>query len=368
MKKYLFIQDHLHGGGAEQITVDVAEHLARRGHQVTLLLLDATNIRIMIPDNLCMIYFNIHADFMKGAIKRKKIRYMPEEQRIKFANIIQEFNADVIIAGHSHAFWLAPLLPKNTWFWGHGDIFGLTLQKTFNPIKQLEYLKKFYQCKKACQYLFNNRRLITVNENLANQLKQNVPNCQVTVIHNGIDEQRLLSQTQQQSVIEKVWQTIFVGRLTPEKQPHVAIQAFADSGLTGRMAIVGDGILLNDLKLLVKKLHIEQNIDFLGWQANPSTFIQQSQSLILSSRTEGSPLIVAESIILGIPVVAFHCSEGVYYQLNSGKMKQGLVPLNDTKALSQRLYEVVTCSYPITENDKSRLKIDKMIDSFEKLM
>jgi len=48
--------------------------------------------------------------------------------------------------------------------------------------------------------------------------------------------------------------------------------------------------MLHDLKQLAADLNLADHVDFLGWQNQPSLFIQQSRSLILSSRTEGSPL------------------------------------------------------------------------------
>lgn len=65
-----------------------------------------------------------------------------------------------------------------------------------------------------------------------------------------------------ESSIIKKWDAIFVGRLSEEKQPNVAIKAFAESGLTGRMAIVGDGPLLGELIQLVQALELSERIDF----------------------------------------------------------------------------------------------------------
>lgn len=48
-----------------------------------------------------------------------------------------------------------------------------------------------------------------------------------------------------------------------KKQPDVAIKAFfAESGLTGRMAIVGDGPLLDELTHLAEALGLTKRIDF----------------------------------------------------------------------------------------------------------
>ena len=368
MKKYLFIQDHLYGGGAEQICIDTAVALQEKGHEVTVLLLDSNHIRTAYPENLNLIKFNIASAFMQGSIKKNKLKSVPLEQQEELIKIINDLAPDTIIAGHSHAFWLSPILTGNVWFWVHGDSLGLIRKKNLNFFKYLEAIKKFVQCKKACNNLFKGRKLIVVNQDIENLIQQHIKGTTVKVIHNGIDVKRLKNNLpNDESSIIKKWDAIFVGRLSEEKQPNVAIKAFAESGLTGRMAIVGDGPLLGELIQLVQALELSERIDFLGWQDQPNHLIQQSHCLILPSRTEGSPLIVAESLILNVPVVAFNCSEGVKHQLSSGELTQGLVTLNNTQALSQRLYQVVTHPYVIQEQDVQRLNISEMVKAFEEL-
>lgn len=367
MKKYLFIQDHLYGGGAEQICIDTAAGLKSRGHQVTVLLLDGSNIRTQYPDDLDIIKFNITPEFLQGSIKKNKLKTVRAAEQDKLQQIIAELNPDTIIAGHSHAFWLSPILSGNVWYWVHGDSLGLVMKKNLGLFKYLEALKKFIQCKRACNFLFQNKQLIAVNQDIADLLNQHVKNTTVKVIHNGIHIERLIQNIDLQPPAHKKWDTIFVGRLSEEKQPDAALKAFAQTQLTGRMAVVGDGPMLHDLKQLAADLNLADRVDFLGWQNQPSLFIQQSRSLVLSSRTEGSPLIIAESLILGIPVVAYNCCEGVEFQLSSGDLRQGLAPLNNLPALAKQLEQTVKHPYPIREQDKQRLSITEMVQAFETL-
>ncbi|WP_284115488.1 glycosyltransferase [Acinetobacter pittii] len=368
MKKYLFIQDHLYGGGAEQICIDTAVALKEKGHDVTVLLLDSNNIRTTYPEDLNLIKFDITPAFMRGSIKKNKLKSVPLEQQAELIQIINDLAPDTIIAGHSHAFWLSPILTGNVWFWVHGDTLGLVRKQNLGFFKYLEALKKFTQCKKSCNYLFKGKQLIVVNQDIKNLIQQHIQETTVKVIHNGINVKRLKSNLpDDKNVIIKKWNTIFVGRLSEEKQPDVAIKAFAESGLTGRMAIVGDEPLLDELIRLTETLGLTNRIDFLGWQTQPNQFIEQSNSLILTSRSEGFGLTIAEALILNIPVVAYNCSEGVEHQLSSGELIQGLVTLNDMQALSRRLYQVVTHPYEIRAQDIQRLNISEMVKAFEEL-
>ncbi|AZB90102.1 glycosyltransferase [Acinetobacter pittii] len=107
------------------------------------------------------------------------------------------------------------------------------------------------------------KQLIVVNQDIKNLIQQHIQETTVKVIHNGINVKRLKSNLpDDKNVIIKKWNTIFVGRLSEEKQPDVAIKAFAESGLTGRMAIVGDGPLLDELIRLTETLGLTNRIDF----------------------------------------------------------------------------------------------------------
>ena len=363
MKKFLFIQDHLRGGGAEQICIDTAVGLSNKGYQVSVIILDSHEIRVHLPTSLNVFKLNIESEFLSGSIKRNKLQYLSVSSQKQILDIINTVLPDTTIVGHSHSFWLSPLLNGNVWYWAHGDILGLHIKPTYNPIKKLEYLKKFLQCKKACNILFNNKQLITVNQDIADLVYKHTNARKVQVIHNGINTIRL----NYEHCTKKVWDTIFVGRLSEEKQVDIAIKAFAQSTLKGRMAVVGDGEYLTRLKKLVTQLNIEHRIDFLGWQQNPAHFINCSKSLLLTSRTEGCPLIVSESILIGVPVIAYNCSEGVSWQLASGELFRGLVPLNSFSQLIDTLSNVVHHPYPITQQDQDRLKLNRMIEHFEVL-
>ena len=61
---------------------------------------------------------------------------------------------------------------------------------------------------------------------------------------------------------------------------------------------------MENLKLLSKKLELDNCIDFLGFQINPEKFYQQSKIFVLTSATEGISTASLEAMACGLPVVA----------------------------------------------------------------
>ena len=136
----------------------------------------------------------------------------------------------------------------------------------------------------------------------------------------------------QKNDIEGTIRFLFVGTLSPGKQPIYAIQlveALHKKGFSVQLDIYGDGVLRNE----VSKYCIEnklENIVFLKGNQSKDTVLQAYQGshfLLLPSKSEGWPKVVAEAMVWGcVPVVLpVSC---VSYMLHNGErgllLKQSL--------------------------------------------
>jgi len=101
---------------------------------------------------------------------------------------------------------------------------------------------------------------------------------------------------------------VFVGRITPMKQVHQFIDVVAS--IAYRIpsicsVVAGDGILLNDIKAYTEKSGISNNIEFLGKQKDIEKILTNSKIFVLTSRSEGLSIAMAEAMTAGVvPVVA----------------------------------------------------------------
>lgn len=53
---------------------------------------------------------------------------------------------------------------------------------------------------------------------------------------------------------------------------------------------------------------MENNVHLLGFKRNPYDFMVDSDVFICSSRAEGYSLVIAEAMILGLPIITTDCS------------------------------------------------------------
>lgn len=105
-----------------------------------------------------------------------------------------------------------------------------------------------------------------------------------------------------------------VARLAPEKRMELIIRAFAvakhqlkDATLT----IVGDGSSRPALERLADTKVEDGSVRFVGYQADPATWMRNSDLLVMASEYEGLPNVALEALSVGLPVVAVACPGGI---------------------------------------------------------
>ncbi|TCB81047.1 glycosyltransferase [Acinetobacter sp. ANC 4173] len=362
----IFVCDHLNGGGAERINLELAEEFINNGYSVTMLLLDGKEQGMEIPEGLNIVNLNIK---FNNSLFRNKGKDISDKDRKLIFDLECELDPVLTVISYAFGYWLADcFFKKNTWLWVHGDLTNFNVFKRVGSKNIFSYLNEYRRSKiekKVFYKLFNNRNIIVVNEGLVDFYKEFSNPYIVEFIPNGVSERRFLNIENED--IDKEYDMIFVGRFSSEKRPKIAIQAFLDSNLKGKMAIVGDGILKEELVNFVKDKNAENKIIFLGWKKNPEYYIKKSKILILTSESEGFPLVISESIKLDVPVVSYNSSSGIEYQLSSGQLNQGLVEKNNYKLLVNTIEKIYMYPYEITEKDKERLSMKNCFEQFKRI-
>ena len=100
---------------------------------------------------------------------------------------------------------------------------------------------------------------------------------------------------------------VYLGRLTFQKNPERLINVMkmvVDQKKDAKLAIIGIGDLEQEVKQLVTKLNLNDNISFLGYQSNPLKMLHDAKVMVMTSRWEGTPMCALEALALGIPIIA----------------------------------------------------------------
>lgn len=109
---------------------------------------------------------------------------------------------------------------------------------------------------------------------------------------------------------ETTFRVLFVGRISPEKNVRNLIEAChlsRDSTAEFCISIVGSGPQLDEMRDLVRAMHLENIVTFFGHVAHGSALTEVFDAhdlLCLPSYTEGTPRCVVEAVARRLPVAA----------------------------------------------------------------
>lgn len=360
MKNILFIVDHLKGGGAELMVLSLAKRLQEKNIEVNILSLNAINNYSSKDYNINIIDLGFPEYWVSGKLLIDKP--IPTDSISKMNEVIKTIAPDCIIVTIWYSFMLIPYIEhRNVWAWSQADILP-EFSKTNNPIKFFRNKYKAQIFENKFKEVFNVSKIITVNDGLRLKYLSLLETKEVVTINNGLD----LVQDKASKFLNKKWDVIFVGRLSPTKQIDHAILAFKKSGLQGKMLIVGDGPQKNKLEKIILKKRLQDQVEFIGWSTREEVInlISKSRVLVLPSRTEGFGLVIGEALMCGTPVVAYNCSEGVSSQLYTEDMKRGLVETNNVEKLAISLKDIIQNPYLIPDNIHDKYSLDGMVDKF----
>lgn len=97
----------------------------------------------------------------------------------------------------------------------------------------------------------------------------------------------------------------WVGRLSGEKGPDLMLDAFGRLDVTNaRLTMVGAGPDDRDLRDRAQRLAISDRVTWTGAIPDAGRLLSAFDVVVLSSRTEGTPIVLFEAMSAGIPVVA----------------------------------------------------------------
>jgi glycosyltransferase involved in cell wall biosynthesis len=146
------------------------------------------------------------------------------------------------------------------------------------------------------------------------------------------------SARQKLAIAEGKFVAGWVGRLTHEKGADVFVNALAQlTDIPVLASILGDGPERRSLSAQAAALEVEGRIKWHGVVLDAASCFRAFDVLVLSSRTEGSPIVLFEAMAAGVPIVAANVG-GVPDVLSP--LQAHLVPPEDPVALAGAIHDV----------------------------
>ena len=135
------------------------------------------------------------------------------------------------------------------------------------------------------------------------------------------------------------------GRLVSQKGFDNLLEAcnkLNKDGFNYELWILGEGWERTNLENLIEKYELN-NVKLLGYKDNPYKYIKQGDIFVCSSRNEGFSLVIAEAMLLGLPVISTNCAGpnellnygeyGLMVENNKDDLYKGIVKLLNNQEL-----------------------------------
>ena len=375
MKKVLLFVDNLDEGGVSKVLFDLLENINREKYDITIMALYNNG---MYKDKIkeygkfkyCFDIPEPNDNSLKANLYRKYwggMLRLPEKFMYKWF-IKEKYDIEIaFVHGWSTKFISGSNNKKSKKIaWVHADL--VTWDRVDGVFKSLEHHKKAYS--KFDEVICVSQ---TVKEGI--EKKYNVKNAKV--LYNPINREKILKLSNEK--IDDInhsnkFKLISVGRLSKEKgydRLLRVVKKLVNEQIGCELLIIGSGKEYDKLNSYIKNNNLEYNIKIVGYKENPYKYVKSSDLFVCSSLSEGYSLVIAESLVLGIPVVSTKCS-GPIEILRNGE--NGLLVENSEEGLYKGLKEIINSDelYMNYKNkaikEGTRFGVDNFIKSVEEIL
>jgi glycosyltransferase involved in cell wall biosynthesis len=215
---------------------------------------------------------------------------------------------------------------------------GFPVVATVHGFIGVEWKHRLYE-RLQCRVLRGFDAVMPVSRAMAGQLHQSgVPSDRLHVVTNAFEaHDRPLARAEARrrlAIGDEEFRVGWIGRLSPEKGADVIIRALALLPGDVQLSILGDGAERRRLEVLSRDLGVAGRVTWHGTQPNAAVLASAFDAITLSSRSEGTPIVLFEAIAAGTPVVATRVG-GVPEVVSDTEAL--LVPAEDPSALARAI-------------------------------
>lgn len=355
--KICLLADSLSNGGAEKMVSNLSFSLCKKGYEVHIV-----SMRNEISYEFVGQLYNF------GLVKESENKL---NAFLELKKYFKNHNFDFIIDHRIRNKLLKEFLLSKYIF------------KNFNVIYCVHHYKlSYYFSNFRNSSLLNfqhvkNRKFVAVSLEIKKQLKKQLK-IEGILIYNYTLSNRIKRLELQDPHISSDY-IIAVGRLQKIKQFDILITGYSKSELPQnniKLLIFGNGEEKSNLIELIKKLKLEKQIILMGFREDVLSFVEHGKALVMSSKSEGFPMVLIESLALRTPLVSFNCKSGpneiIEHEVNGLLVKDQDVndlTKNLNKLLDQDMYSNLIEGLSYSNNQFTEENIFKnwiqLFDSFK---
>ncbi|MGQ0675173.1 MAG: glycosyltransferase [Rhodospirillales bacterium] len=332
MSLIAFYMPHLRTGGAERVTVNLANHAAARGERA-LMVLDRRDGALVGALDPGVELAALDAPRTLAALPR-------------LARLLKARRPAVLLSGITYNSPIAILAAKLARS-------GTRVAAAEHTVLSQELAERGLRDRVAIPPLVNiayrgAAAILCASAAIADDLARlcHIARARIEVLANpvfgGDAARRAARPAGHPWFEEKAPVFVAAGRMTPVKGFATLIAAFARvrAERPARLLLLGEGVLRAQLQAEARGLGLSGCVELPGAVDDPMPFFARAAAVVSSSRYEGFGNVLVEAMACGTPVVSTDCPGGPRAILEHGRYG-ALVPVGDEAALAAAMLAVL---------------------------
>ena len=361
--KITFVTATLTSGGSERVMSIVANKMQERGYEVEIICLNDQIVFYPINEGIKITHVEVEAGTKSLP---KKLWW--------FRKYIQKTQPDVVIAFMVSVYTVTllalmgvdiPVISSVRNDPAHSNLRKKITRKILLPrsahvVVQTQQIKEFFSK--------NIQMMTTVIYNPVNERV-----FETSYDDDNVDDNENLKLKVKGE--ERINRIISVGRLYPQKDQKIMIEAFAkvsEQHPDWKLVIYGEGPEREALELLVERLKVKDKVSLPGRSENIIDELNKSKIFCLSSIYEGMSNALVEAICVGLPIVTTKVS-GTEELIKDGE-NGFIVNVGDKEAMAKALTKIIedeNLQNQFSENNKAqaiKFETNTIVDQWENLV
>ena len=327
-------------GGAELLTITLANDWSKRGYEVDLIILRTSSAEeelfSLIAPSVNIV--TLHSKRLLSSI-------------IPIAFYFRKAKPDFSIA----AMWPLTIICILSWLLSGrcGKLFiSDHTQLSISLVHELNVNKLALRASIFIFYRFVSG-IIAVSKGVRDdisflgKLSQN----KIEVIYNPASTKKLEAAIFTHDPFLDLWQDpgykiLAAGTLKEQKDFPILIKAINEISMDKKVSLIilGEGPERSKLESLIESFGLSENIALPGYTKETLPYFQSADLFVLSSAWEGFGNVLVESLECGTPIVSTDCKSGPSEILNNGEFGK-LIPVGDFVAAARGIEEVLMADH-----------------------